>query len=141
MTTKDELDYAWSWFRYHAGQRMAAFRFFLILLAALVLAMANAPEEGDLIFVWMIGGFGAFVSFAFLVLEIRNEALVDVGRNALSCVEESDVSLKAEPRLQLIGIERKHCFWTSHSLWLRAIYVVCIALFLCTAYHFAGRPY
>jgi len=111
MPTKDTLDYAWKWFEYHAGQRMLAFRFFLILLAALVLAMATALKERELFLASTVAAFGAFVSLAFFMLEIRNEALVNVGRNALRYVEASDQSLKAAPQLQLLHIDRQRSFW------------------------------
>lgn len=133
MTPKDTLDYAWNWFEYHAGQRMVAFRFFLILLAALVLGVATGLKDGELFLASTIAAFGAFISLAFLLLEVRNEELVNIGRNALLHVEETDQSLKAAAKLQLLHIDRDRSIWVSHKLWLRAIYVVCILLFLATA--------
>ena len=133
MTAKDMLDYAWNWFEYHAGQRMVAFRFFLILLAALVLGTATVLKDGELLIASMFAAFGAFISLAFLMLEIRNEDLVNIGRNALRHLEESDESLKTAPKLQLLHIDRNRSFWLSHKLWLRAIYVVCIVLFVIAA--------
>jgi hypothetical protein len=29
LKTSDVLNYTWNWFVYHAGQRLAAFRFFM----------------------------------------------------------------------------------------------------------------
>lgn len=133
MNTKDMLDYAWRWFEYHAGQRMVAFRFFLILLAALVLGVTTAFKDREFFLVSMLAAFGALVSFAFLMLEIRNEELVNVGRNALIHVEDADQSLKATPTLQLLHIDRNRNVLISHKLWLRVIYLVCVVLFLIAA--------
>lgn len=133
MTAKDMLDYAWGWFEYHAGQRMVAFRFFIILLAALVLGVATGLKDGELFLASTIAAFGAFISFAFLMLEIRNEGLVNVARNALLDIEESDESLKAASKFQLLHIDRNRSIWVSHKLWLKAIYLVCIVLFLIAA--------
>jgi hypothetical protein len=132
MTPKDVLDYAWDWFEYHAGQRMVAFRFFLILLSALVLGVATVLKDGQYGLASAVAGFGAFISFAFLMLELRNEALVNVGRTALLYVERSDEALKATP-LQLLHSDRNRSILTSHKLWLRAIYTVSAILFLIAA--------
>lgn len=133
MNTKDMLDYAWRWFEYHAGQRMVAFRFFLILLAALVLGVTTALKDREFFLVSMLAAFGALISFAFLMLEIRNEELVNVGRNALIHVEDADQSLRAAPALQLLHIDHSRNVLISHKLWLRVIYLVCIVLFLIAA--------
>lgn len=129
MNTKDLHEYAWKWFEYHAGQRMVAFRFFLILLGVLILGVTTGLKEGEFFLASTIAAFGTFISFSFLMLEIRNEGLVNIGRNALKHVEESDESLKATPTLQLLHIDRKRKLLTSHKLWLRVIYVACIVLF------------
>lgn len=133
MTSKDALDYAWSWFEYHASQRMVAFRFFLIVLSALILGVATASKDGQPALGSAIAWFGAFISFAFFMLELRNEALVNVGRNALQHVESSDDLLKTTPKLQLLHTDRTRSIWTSHKLWLRAIYLVCGVLFFIVA--------
>ena len=133
MTPKDVLDYAWGWFEYHAGQRMVAFRFFLILLSALVVGVATALKNGQHVLGSAIAWFGSFISLAFFMLELRNEALVNVGRNALLHIENSDETLKGAPALQLFHADRTRSIWTSHKLWLRAIYLVCVVLFFIVA--------
>ncbi len=133
MNTKETLDYGWRWFEYHAGQRMAAFRFFLILLAALVLGVTTAFKDGEFHLMSTLAAFGSFISFAFLMLEIRNENLVNIGRKALIHIEASDESLKSTPILQLFHIDQKRKFFISHKCWFRVIYLVCIVLFLLIA--------
>jgi len=130
MNTNELHQYAWNWFEYHAGQRLAAFRFFLIFLGVLILGFSAAVKDGNLFFAQIVGSFGAFISLAFLILEIRNERLVNIGRDALIHLEESDESLKAQPKLQLLHIDRKRSRFMSHKYWFRAIYVVCILLFV-----------
>lgn len=130
MNTKELHEYAWNWFEYHAGQRLTAFRFFLIFLGVLVIGFSTGVKDGNLFFAQIVGWFGAFISLAFLILEIRNEQLVNVGRDALIHLEESDESLKAQPKLQLLHIDRNRSRWLSHKYWFRAIYVLCILLFV-----------
>jgi hypothetical protein len=131
---KDLHEYAWNWFEYHAGQRLTAFHFFLIFLGALVVGFSTGIKDGNLFFAQAVAYFGAFVSFAFFMLEIRNEQLVDIGRNALAHLEGS---LMSRPELQLICLARKNKpkgkhrpDFVSHKFWLRAIYLACTFLFI-----------
>jgi hypothetical protein len=135
MTTKELQDYAWDWFEYHAGQRLTAFRFFLVFLAGLVIGFSTGLKDGNTYFAQVVGWFGAFVSLAFLILEIRNEQLVNVGRNALLDLEQSDESFKLRPKLQLFHADRGRNPWLSYKYWFRGIYIVCIVLFVIGAVH------
>ena len=130
MNTKEALDYAWRWFEYHAGQRLVAFRFFLIILGVLVVGLTNSFKDGNVPSASVISGAGAFISFAFLMLEIRNEQLVNVGRDALSSLEESEDFKNLPSQLKLFHIDRKRPLLLSHKLWLRLIYAACIAAFI-----------
>jgi hypothetical protein len=100
-----KLDYARDWFEYHAGQRLTAFNFFLILIGLVVvgflkcieLAGKSQPtmEQAGMGKVWwtlaiVIGLFGIIISIAFWFLDIRNEELVNYGRNALELLEASN---------------------------------------------------
>jgi hypothetical protein len=130
MNTKELHEYAWNWFEYHAGQRLTAFRFFLVFLGALVVGFSTGLKDGNIFFAQVVGWFGAFISLAFLILEFRNEQLVNVGRDALMHLEQSDESLKVQPRLQLLHIDRGRSSWLSYKYWLKAIYILCIVLFI-----------
>ena len=88
LPLKDSLDYAWKWFQYHAGQRMLAFNFLLILMGALSIGYYKAFDSGSHWHAAIVAAFGVVVTFAFLVLEWRNEELVNIGRNALRSIEE-----------------------------------------------------
>ncbi len=98
MNTKELHEYAWNWFEYHAGQRLTAFRFFLVFLGALVVGFGAGLRDGNVFFAQVVGWFGAFISLAFLILEIRNEQLVNVGRDALMHLEQSDESSKTQAK-------------------------------------------
>jgi hypothetical protein len=130
MNTKELHEYAWNWFEYHAGQRLMAFRFFLVFLGVLVVGFSTSLKDGNIFFASVVGWFGAFISLAFLILEIRNEQLVNVGRDALMHLEQFDESLKVHPKLQLLHIDRRRNPWLSHRYWFRAIYILCIVLFV-----------
>lgn len=84
---KDELEYAWGWFEYHASQRLAAFNFFLIIVGFLLVGFAQAVDHQWAAFGIGLGAIGALVAVAFLVLDVRNEELVLRGRDALKDLE------------------------------------------------------
>lgn len=130
MNSKELHEYAWNWFEYHASQRLTAFRFFLVFLGALVVGFSTGLKDGNVFFASLIGWFGAFISLAFLILEFRNEQLVNVGRDALIHLEQTDESLKVLPKLQLLHTDRGRSGWLSYKFWLRAIYILCIVLFV-----------
>ncbi|MGH9904380.1 MAG: hypothetical protein ACRD8U_02220 [Pyrinomonadaceae bacterium] len=135
METKDVHEYAWNWFEYHAGQRHAVFRFFLVFLGVLLVAFSTGLKDGNIFFASVVGWFGAFISFVFLILEFRNEQLVNVGRDALEYLEKSDEALKAETKLKLIHLTRNSSPWVSYKYWLKAIYVLCMVLFVIAAFN------
>ena len=129
---KELLDYAWKWFEYHATQRLIAFRFFLVFLGILIIGYNNGIESGNLVLASFVAGAGALVSFAFLMLEVRNERLVDVGRNALRKIESVEFPQVDEFKVLSMGRPRHPLY--SHKVWLRLIYMACIAVFLLSAF-------
>jgi hypothetical protein len=82
-----ELQYSWDWFSYHAGQRLTAFNFFLVLMGAVVVGYTQAVDNELPALGIALGGLGALVAFAFLAMDVRNEELVRCGRAALDQVE------------------------------------------------------
>lgn len=87
-----EQQYAWNWFSYHASQRISAFNFFLIISGATVAGYFRCVEHlDDPRWHWFgvfVGLFGVLVSVAFVLLDVRNEELVNCGRNALDILEK-----------------------------------------------------
>ncbi|TGD70642.1 hypothetical protein E4634_20920 [Mangrovimicrobium sediminis] len=126
---KEILDYAWNWFEYHATQRLVAFRYFLIFLGILSIALNNALQASNINFAQILCAVGAFISIAFLMLEVRNEELVNVGRDALIEIEK-DSSYPKVDCLKLLTKDRKRDVVKSHKTWLRLIYVLCAVGFV-----------
>jgi hypothetical protein len=82
-----ELDYAWNWFQDSASQRLTAFNFFLVTVGLLAVAYAQGADHRWQLFGMAVGILGAIVSTGFLILDIRNEVLVNKGRAALTTLE------------------------------------------------------
>jgi hypothetical protein len=82
-----ELDYAWNWFQDSASQRLTAFNFFLVTIGLLAVAYAQGADHHWELFGAVVGALGAIVSTGFLILDIRNEVLVNKGRTALTALE------------------------------------------------------
>lgn len=146
-TTVPTLNYAWNWFSYHANQRLTAFNYFLIIVGFLATGYITSLEKGLNIVQIAIGFFGILISIAFLVLDIRNEQLVNDGRDALRKLE---VALGMEKgtgihradydcnrwytswRELLIGGQSgspKRQIITKHTSWLRFIERMALILF------------
>jgi hypothetical protein len=68
-----ELTYAWNWFQYHAGQRLTAFNFFLVIVGVVAVAFTKALEQGWTVLGAVVAGLGALISIGFLFLDVRNE--------------------------------------------------------------------
>jgi len=134
MDIKDGKDYAWNWFVYHAGQRIVAFQIFLIFFGALAVGLSYSLEHHNFSLIRAISLAAAFISFAFLILEYRNEKLVQIGRNALKKVEASEGFKNLPQEFKLLHIDEKRPRLSSHKFWFRSIYVVCIAVFLWLAW-------
>lgn len=126
------IEYAWNWFEYHARQRLTSFRFFLVLLGIVVVAVRYSLEKQQFGFAGLIGLVSLFVSLAFLALEIRNKQLVDIGRNALQELENSSDFHKLERETSVLklaekSVENRHWFY-SYWFWLRGLFLICSVL-------------
>lgn len=123
-------DYAWTWFSYHAKQRLDAFNYFIIflglLLTALTFGINRYPELSS-----GIALIAAVISFAFLNFEYRNEELVNIGKNALLALEKN---YPPEYRLHHNNNPVKT---VTHGWWLKIIYWLIIILFLTLFWAFA----
>jgi len=134
MDAKEVQGYAWNWFVYHAGQRITAFQIFLVFLGALAVGLSYSLEHGNFFLMSVVSLAAAFISVAFLILEIRNEKLVKVGRDALLKVEESKEFNAFPPEYKLFHVDQ-HCgLLLRHKFWFRLIYGLCIGAFLWLAY-------
>jgi hypothetical protein len=128
--------YAWDWFSYHAGQRLTTFRFFLIVVGALLVGYFNSLEKGWRWIGVMTALYGLVMSVAFWLLEIRNEELVRCGRRALDDLEKKlgqKIRKSDEDRTYLgdsLGPisgripEKWRPTLAKHRFWLRAIHLI-----------------
>jgi hypothetical protein len=98
-----EMDYASGWFQNAASQRLATFNFFLVVVGLLVVAYAQAIEHQWTLFGACIGLIGAVASLGFLIIDLRNEVLVNKGLFALR-------TLEAQLQISLAdaALDRKH---------------------------------
>ena len=150
----DALDHSWKWFSYHAQQRLTAFNFYLIIVGVLVVGYFKCLEQGWRGLGFVVTTFGAAISLAFWVLDIRNTELVNCGRHALDTLEPGfDLTIRKNDAdraflWQSMGGPTKRVFrlvglvegravkagsWrdslTRHQLWLRTILVFGILAF------------
>lgn len=83
--------YSWEWFKYHAAQRLATFNFFLIVTGIIGYGLILANEDSIKKLLCVVG---FIMPITFWLLEIRNEELVNYGREALKGFEkEKDIKL------------------------------------------------
>jgi hypothetical protein len=160
-----ELDYqyAWNWFSYHASQRLTAFNFFLVLLGAILVGYSQAASHDLNVLGAALGLFGALISAAFWVMDVRNTELVECGRAALDRLEWSPLltlrirqddesraylnSVMYGPvtRTMFAALERRSPDFTrrvyKHSFWLRSVMmVVGLASLAATGWALSGFP-
>jgi hypothetical protein len=87
---KLRFEYAWRHFDMHARQRIQMFYFFLISVAFLCGALANAANSQRQEFVQfasLISIAGLAISLVFLALDMRNRALYSISRRHLQALE------------------------------------------------------
>lgn len=76
--------YAWSYFAFHADQRMKTFHFYiLIILASLGGIISIHNSSNSLTQTWPIGLFICLISIAFAFLDKRNRILIKNAEAAL----------------------------------------------------------
>jgi|GEM_PF-63341 len=109
--------YAWKWFEFHADQRLRAFYYYLIIIGALSWGyLSNENSTGRL-----IAFLSAIMSIAFLMLEIRNANLINLGRKELRRLEFTP-SVNDYNAYKIHKGLLNHLI--SHEFWLRFIYLL-----------------
>jgi len=125
------LTYAWEWFKYHAGQRVSMFNYFLIITGILANAYVGLLKDGSRALItqggWALGIIGALTAIGFVMLDVRNKALVDRGSNVLKELETTAVFGGTESRLAG-GPEPSVLF--RHTGWIRGIEIVIAIVFV-----------
>jgi|GEM_PF-3604363 len=142
-TEKAELSagsYAWEYFRYHAGQRQAVFRFYLTLIGAATIAYAYSrryPPAGEtfsesLDYVRILVGLVYIIaSFLFWSLDRRSRRLIKLAENTLKIREQRLSSLLKDDSIKLmeLGDQKSERFPMSEIESFRQIYS-CIFLII-----------
>jgi hypothetical protein len=100
------LDHAWDWFKCHADQRIALFRFYVVVVGGLAAGLGVLHQQRENIICAALSVFAAFVCFCFVRLDKRTSDLVRLGERAMRSEErklaietgndEFDIALKAE---------------------------------------------
>lgn len=87
---KLQFDYAWSWFNYHAGQRMTMFNYLLAVTGLFATAIVSAYDKHlPNVFSGILCLAAAFFALAFLLLDYRNRKLVWLGEDILIHLEKN----------------------------------------------------
>jgi hypothetical protein len=109
---------------------MLAFNFFLILMGALSVGYYKAYDSGSHGHAAIVAFFGVVVALAFFIIELRNEELVNVGRNALKRIEKLPEFSSLPEECKLLTHDRTRSVAKSHKLWLRVIQLLLLVIFL-----------
>lgn len=152
-----KFQYAWEWFKYHANQRLTAFHFFLIIIGVIGSGIVFSLNNQNKIVSCTFAFFGALTAIIFWLLEIRNEELVNYGRECLKELEKdiqiklSSASVDEERKMLERSMDKSSRFifkitglnkfkWIiTHRFLLRFLFASCIILFLILFFYFLGR--
>lgn len=90
-THKDIFEIAWKHFDVIADQRMRAFNFYVLMLAASMGASLTALERNAGLYALIICGmFCVGAGSAFLMIEIRTRRLLEIPKNVMVALEIGD---------------------------------------------------
>src|SRR6266700_6624273 len=103
------FDYAWDCFDFHAKQRMTMFNYFLIFVGFVITGYANLLKDGSYWISTALALVGPGLTVVFVVLERRNEELVNIAEDVLESLE-SDV-LFDEYEREILWPHRRERLW------------------------------
>jgi hypothetical protein len=133
------LTYAWEWFKYHAGQRVSMFNYFLIITGIFANAYVAMLKDGSKQMLTLggmaLGVVGALTAIGFVVLDYRNGSLVERGESVLKSLEVDAIFRDpSHPLPRLIeATEAKPPVMLRHTGWIRTIESVIAVGFLALA--------
>jgi len=108
---KEQREYAWNYFKLHAGQRMSLFNFFVLISALLTAGMAGTfRKECDFPILGLVLGFSlVIIAFAFRRLDQRVGSLVKHAEELLKILEShwTDKDGKIDEKSALFSTEDK----------------------------------
>jgi hypothetical protein len=82
------LDHAWSWWKYHADQRIALIRFYILSLGGVAVGVGWLYQRHEHVLCAILSLFGALLSYCFFRLDVRTRDLLKVGEAALAPEQE-----------------------------------------------------
>lgn len=89
---KESRNYAWSYFHFHAEQRLKTFNFYLIIATILTGGLITLLTDDNFPYkIWssILAFLLTFISFIFWKLERRNHQLVKNGEDALKHLDKN----------------------------------------------------
>jgi len=137
VTAVDQQAYAWNWFALHSAQRMQLVNFWLVAVAFLVAAFVQASTSNLTTVAIGVCAAGAVSSIAFLLLDVRTRALVQVAERALAALESemSPAGTREEFRLVRNADTRRPGPLSSYYVVIRGLQAAIAVLFCAAAVH------
>jgi hypothetical protein len=121
-------DYAWSWFSYHANQRLAIFNYSVIVLAALTAACISAFTQEWYTAAAVSAALIAFFAYAFLRMDHRNSDLTKLAEAYLKEGTEPLLAVVVGDKIRLTHLADKRgksVFYTFGKI-VRTLYYLAI---------------
>lgn len=84
---KQQLEYAWNWFSFHADQRIKVYNFMLVALGFLVAAIVTAVDKERTGIAVVLCLFSALLALVFVLFDRRNRDLERLGEDVLKDLE------------------------------------------------------
>jgi hypothetical protein len=81
---KTALDHGWRWFEYHAQQRLTVFKYYLIIMGAIGVALYTLHTAQEHLFAAIAAASGVIASITFFALDHRVSQLVKLGEDLMS---------------------------------------------------------
>jgi hypothetical protein len=128
-TQMDDMKLLWSWYKYHATQRLQSFNFFVIFVGALLVFLETQLGAVHPTFIRALSIAGVALSISFFLLDLRNAHLVNLASDRI-------VRLKTAPTPLFVEVvsarNEARSGWkmlTGHGFVLRAITICSAVLF------------
>lgn len=121
-------EYAWSWFEYHAQQRLQLFNFSIVALGALAAASATFLSQAAYIAAGLTAVFAGALAIAFLRLDQRNSELTRLAERYLASGTEGNLAPIVGDNIRLASNADKpgsRIFYTFGQI-ARAAYSTCV---------------
>jgi hypothetical protein len=101
LTAKDAFDHAWSWFSYHAEQRMTIVRFTITIVGGIAAAFGYFWKEQVYWLCAMLSLSGIIAALCALRIDLRTADLVKIGEDALKPLESALADLVNSPFMNI----------------------------------------